>query len=92
MKTKEEIDAMAKDYVERNFQTNWIDLYCAFLAGYTAANQWVPVGERLPEPDVSVLGWFEFGFDIAIRFNDVLLDSQCAYEASHWKIIEPPTN
>lgn len=57
MKTEEK----AQEYAERNKQTNAVDLYHAFLDGYTAANQWVPVGERLPEPMVRVIAFFPTG-------------------------------
>jgi len=56
--TKEEIEAMARKYALDNTicysdgEYDRIPLYEAFLAGYTAANQWVPVGERLPDNQI----------------------------------------
>jgi len=67
MKTKEEIKAMAEEWLlkESGWRSNphknpykmhipaeviqWDNEQSAFIGGYTAANQWVPVGERLPE-------------------------------------------
>jgi len=52
MKTKEELahDAFVKRWPDWDpIGEGYAHFINTFLAGYTAANQWVPVGERLPE-------------------------------------------
>lgn len=54
----------------------------AFFAG--AQSGWVSVIERLPNNDDEVIGLFEFGIGIGKQFNNIILDEQCAYTATHW--------
>jgi len=98
MKTNEEIEAMARKYASDNTiyysegEYDRIALYEAFIEGFTAANQWVPVGELalISLIDCEVLFWHNEGRS----FTEIVdKDSINFYlqVSTHYKIIEPPT-
>ena len=74
----------------------------AFLAGYTAANQWVPVGKRLPEEGGSYLVYGRMTGDCPMNVMEAVYDRKRRLFSINWtktkgvthwmKLPEPPTN
>jgi hypothetical protein len=68
----------------------------AQLEELKAASKWIPVSERLPEPDVNVLVYLGEGIDLELDYIDVEVDFGTHYFSNHgegvikWKPITPP--
>jgi hypothetical protein len=91
------------------WSANWMrEIAAAALAGHEAgndaANQWIPIGERLPEPGQIVIGWhayakkaiqYTFTVDAEYTAPGHFVDGDCCFceDITHWmRLPEPPTH
>lgn len=62
-------------------------------AGIAVNDRWIPVGERLPEPESDVLGWTRHGRVYACYLADTRWWTRadtCLNDITHWRPLPPP--